>query len=382
MPQPTSQSTRRRLTNADLASGNLAISTSGAGVGASVTVVVRDSVVTARIADGADVRAGGDLTVEALQTGDYLLLAVGGAGGNSVGVGGSVTVFVLERHDDGGASEAASRSTASAVGCTNVTANPTQDVVVTASDETTALDLAGVHRGRRHRRRRRRRRRPGHRQDDGRLDRQRTRSSAPTATSSCSRPRTKTSSRSRSAAVGGGTAAVNVNVTVPVITITTTASIGSGADVRAGGNVLVMARRRHDPLLDRRQHLGRRHCRRRRERGRAGRHEDDHGDHRRERPRHGARAGGAHHPLHASNAGSYATSGTDIRFDPRGTLGGWPVPFPSGSPLDGKGVQADGATINLGYNHGFKNGQQVVYDAGGGAPIGGLVDGETYYVDA
>ena len=63
---------RRRPTKADLASGNLAISTSGAGVGASVTVVVRDSVVTARIADGADVRALGDLTVEALQTGDYL----------------------------------------------------------------------------------------------------------------------------------------------------------------------------------------------------------------------------------------------------------------------------------------------------------------------
>ena len=37
-------------------------------------------------------------------------------------------------------------------------------------------------------------------------------------------------------------------------------------------------------------------------------------------------------------------------------------------------------TINLGYNHGFHDGDAVVYRAGGGTPVGGLEDGRTYYV--
>ena len=36
--------------------------------------------------------------------------------------------------------------------------------------------------------------------------------------------------------------------------------------------------------------------------------------------------------------------------------------------------------LNLGYVHGFQDGDAVVYDNGGGADIGGLVDGTTYYV--
>ncbi len=32
-------------------------------------------------------------------------------------------------------------------------------------------------------------------------------------------------------------------------------------------------------------------------------------------------------------------------------------------------------------NHGFTNGEAVIYNANGGTPIGGLVDGATYYVD-
>jgi hypothetical protein len=39
-------------------------------------------------------------------------------------------------------------------------------------------------------------------------------------------------------------------------------------------------------------------------------------------------------------------------------------------------------SINLGPDHGFDTGDAVVYRAGGGAAIGGLVDGETYYVIA
>ncbi|MCA9159395.1 MAG: hypothetical protein KDA72_13765, partial [Planctomycetales bacterium] len=37
-------------------------------------------------------------------------------------------------------------------------------------------------------------------------------------------------------------------------------------------------------------------------------------------------------------------------------------------------------TINFGRLHGLTNGDKIVYDAGGGAPIGGLVDGTTYTV--
>jgi len=39
-----------------------------------------------------------------------------------------------------------------------------------------------------------------------------------------------------------------------------------------------------------------------------------------------------------------------------------------------------GNTIDLGYAHGFTTGQSIVYDSGSGAAIGGLVDGQTYYV--
>ncbi len=36
--------------------------------------------------------------------------------------------------------------------------------------------------------------------------------------------------------------------------------------------------------------------------------------------------------------------------------------------------------LNLGYTDGFTNGQAVIYSAGGGTAIGGLTDGDTYYV--
>ncbi|MBV1719790.1 MAG: hypothetical protein KMY51_07260 [Desulfomicrobium sp.] len=39
-----------------------------------------------------------------------------------------------------------------------------------------------------------------------------------------------------------------------------------------------------------------------------------------------------------------------------------------------------GDTINLGYAHGFTTGQSIIYDSGSGAAIGGLVDGQIYYV--
>ncbi|MEX0958007.1 MAG: LEPR-XLL domain-containing protein [Burkholderiales bacterium] len=48
-------------------------------------------------------------------------------------------------------------------------------------------------------------------------------------------------------------------------------------------------------------------------------------------------------------------------------------------PFDEVEVAVAGALF-LGYRHGFRTGDAVVYRAGGGAPIGGLIDGQTYYV--
>ena len=44
------------------------------------------------------------------------------------------------------------------------------------------------------------------------------------------------------------------------------------------------------------------------------------------------------------------------------------------------GVNDVDNTIDLGYSHGFTTGDAVVYSNGGGESIGGLTDGETYYV--
>ena len=171
---------------------------------------------------------------------------------------------------------------------------------------------------------------------------------------------------------------MTVNAAVPVITVTTNAWIGASATVTANGNVVVAAQDSFTlftvagsisvagtaavgagiavPIVTKTTHSWI-------------------GD-------------GAHvtslallgHVTHSTvAAGEYLTAGTDTRFDPRGTLGGYPTPYPT-PPAGGTGLQADGMTINLGYNHGFKSGQMVVYDAGGGAPIGGLVDGGSLLV--
>jgi mucin-19 len=58
--------------------------------------------------------------------------------------------------------------------------------------------------------------------------------------------------------------------------------------------------------------------------------------------------------------GSFTVTTTDPRFDPK--------------------TAVTGNTIELGYHHGFVGGELVTYYAGGGTPIGGLVDGGVYYV--
>jgi hypothetical protein len=64
-------------------------------------------------------------------------------------------------------------------------------------------------------------------------------------------------------------------------------------------------------------------------------------------------------------AGAIGIQYIDTRFDPRTAIIG-------------------GNTLELGYAHGLRDGEAVVYDTGGGQPIAGLVSGGTYYaiVDA
>jgi len=50
----------------------------------------------------------------------------------------------------------------------------------------------------------------------------------------------------------------------------------------------------------------------------------------------------------------------------------------SAGDLDNPG--GSGTVIDLGYVHGFKTGDAVVYNNGGGESIGGLAEGQTYYV--
>ncbi|WP_262927846.1 hypothetical protein [Microbacterium sp. NIBRBAC000506063] len=65
--------------------------------------------------------------------------------------------------------------------------------------------------------------------------------------------------------------------------------------------------------------------------------------------------------------------GTGIRVH----TGGFEV-----TPIDTRFVPVvtGGNVLNLGYSHGFRDGQMVQYDAGGGGAIGGLVDGNNYIV--
>src|SRR5215467_290025 len=62
------------------------------------------------------------------------------------------------------------------------------------------------------------------------------------------------------------------------------------------------------------------------------------------------------------HTGAFQVTETDTRFDPV------------------TAVEADHLTLNLGYVHGLAEGQQVLYDNGGGANIAGLTGGSTYFV--
>ena len=116
-----------------LLAGGAAVSTSSAGVAVSVIVIDRQGTVDAGVAAGSHLQAnGGILTVSAIQSEDMTLISVGGAGGDSAGVAGSVIVNI--QND----------TTLAHIGDSVTVDGTTEGVAVSASDTTTDLSLAGT----------------------------------------------------------------------------------------------------------------------------------------------------------------------------------------------------------------------------------------------
>src|SRR5581483_10242270 len=117
-----------------LLAGGAAISGGSAGVAVSVVVIDRHGRVDAGGGANSDLQARGGhgLKVSASQTEDLKLIAVGGAGGDSAGVAGSVVVDIQTNH------------TLAHVGDGVTVGGPSAGVEVSATDTTTDLSLAGT----------------------------------------------------------------------------------------------------------------------------------------------------------------------------------------------------------------------------------------------
>jgi hypothetical protein len=335
----------------ELSAGNVAFG-SEAGVGASAVVLVRNGTVDAAIHQGADIQSNGGsgLAVAATQSEDMLLIAIGGAGGGTAGVAGSVVVNVTTNST---AAHIDQDVDISGVG-----------VRVAASDTTTIFSLAGalsfggtagVGAG-----------------IDVEVITKVTeawiaRRVQATVTGNVVID-AASSEKLTSVAVGGGfggTAGVNVNVGVSVIDITTNAFIANAATpadaatISANGSVMIAA----DEKL-KLDVIG------------------------------GNISGGGTAAVGAAAAVPVITKNTHAYIGDNAKVnaaGGGAVTVKTGAfsvtPLDTRfdptaaGVyDAASDTINLGYAHGLETGEAVLYDDGGGATIPGLTDGGTYYV--
>ena len=82
--------------------------------------------------------------------------------------------------------------------------------------------------------------------------------------------------------------------------------------------------------------------------------------------------------LTASYADAMKVSPVLISLTPAGSSG---TAFGFGAVVNPSStVSSTAQTINLGYSHGFVDGQAVIYNAGNGVSIGSLTSGQTYYV--
>ncbi|KAG1649188.1 hypothetical protein GQR58_029240 [Nymphon striatum] len=336
-----------------------------AGIGVSVVVHVNNEVTEAFIGDrltpgassAGQIQAWGGLNVTADQNDDLFLLGVAGAGGGSAGIAGSATVNTV------------SAETTAFIGA-GITVNQSQagaelgqDVNVGATNTTTLFGLAGalaiggsagVGAG-----------------IDVEVVNKTTKAWIGADTTVSARRNITVDAISNekvtTVSVGAsfaGSAAISINATVPVFNITTTADIGTGAIVRADGSVRVEAD--EDLKLDviggnisgggsaavgaavavpivtktTTARIG-----------------------------NNAQVSGAGNNALTVKTGDFQVTTQDTRFDPNGAITG-------------------GDTIDLGYNHGFEVGDELLYDAGGAdengdasaVQISGLEDGAVYYV--
>lgn len=130
-----------------LLAGGLAFG-STAGIGASSATLVRTATVLAYIGSetspnadtGAQLAAKGaqGLKVDAAQTGDVLLLAIGGGGGSTAGVAGSATIDILTD------STHAYIGPGATINETNTGAAASQSIAVAATDTTDIISIAGA----------------------------------------------------------------------------------------------------------------------------------------------------------------------------------------------------------------------------------------------
>ena len=159
---------------------------SKAGVGVSSATLVRGQTVDAGIAERATVGAAGEggLHVSAAQEESIKLIVVGGSAGGNAGVAGSASIDVLTDRTNAHIDPGAAVNCAAA--CADESSAANQEVAVTASDNTTTFDTAGV------------------------------------------------------LAIGGD-AGIGAGVDVQVLGKTTTASIGEGDAINAKGNVISTA---------------------------------------------------------------------------------------------------------------------------------------------
>ncbi len=355
----------------ELYAGQIAFG-STAGVGIAAAVLVRSQRVEATVGNGADVSAAGAIgvAVAGAETSNIILIAIGGSGGQTAGIAGSATVEVLNNTTTASIGSNAKVNCVGA-GCTvPVGTLPTSSVVVTSTDRTTLSaaagmlavgGTAGVGAG-----------------ADVQVITKNTSASVGDGSFVNARGDVVVSAISSenllSISVGGtvgGTAAVAINAAVPVLSITTTARLGASTVVVAGGNVIVSADESLTltvvagniaisgtasvgagaavPIITKvtSATIG-------------------------DLARVTALATPAQIGHDTVNAGGFTTSANDLRFNPRGPTPGDNRP---------QGLGGDGTTFTMPFNHGFATGQQVLYDAGGGAAINGLTSGHTYYVN-
>ncbi len=338
--------------------GGLAISASSAGIAIALAVLDRHGRVDAGIGQNASIEAKGStgLKLHATQTENLKLISIGGGGGDSVGIAGSIVVDVLNNHTKAHVDKGAT------INSNNSGALAGQSIEIRAKNETTVLGIAGalaiggsagVGVG-----------------VDVEVMNKDTEASIGQKVTAKALGDAKIDAMSKedllSIAVGGtvgGTVAVSVNAGVSVINPTTLAFVDGGSaidasTVRIGGTARVNAADTTKLNLI------------------AGNISASGS---------AAIGGAAAIPIVTKTTQAYINDYSEVSADGGGSgldvsTGTFDVTTVDTRFTGGAVEGGTGETLDLGYKHGFSEGQQVVYDNGGGTSIGGLANTEDYFV--